>query len=116
MLSFKKLTWRNCEPVPPCITQQKRVNNRLCQSLTMTELEQGFLGSLSPTGNLAHTAQKRSLLSLLFEFAFSGRMGPHEKQQCHQAGCKNTSLKWNLGALEWDELSDDHPCRVLKNM
>lgn len=27
--------------------------------------------------------------------------------------CK-ASLKWNLGALQWDELSGDHPCRVLK--
>lgn len=67
VLSFKKLTWRNWDPVTHCITQQRQLNSRLCQSLTMTELEQGFSQLPVPHRELVHTTQKRSLLSLSFE-------------------------------------------------
>lgn len=115
VLSFRKLTWRNWDPVTGCITQPKWLNNRLCQSLTMTELEQGFLGSLSPTGILAHTTQKRSLLSLSFEITLIcifWENGATWKQRCHQTKCKemqsifemepwSTSMGW---AVWWSPL------------
>lgn len=119
VLSFRKLTWRNWDPVTGCITQPKWLNNRLCQSLTMTELEQGFLGSLSPQGFWRTQLRKEVYFHChlkLHSFAFSGRMGPHENNDATKRGVKRckASLKWNLGALQWDELSGDHPCRVLK--
>lgn len=39
---FKKIYVEELGPYYRCITQQRQMNNRLCQSLTMTELEQGF--------------------------------------------------------------------------
>lgn len=67
VLSFKKLTWRNWDPVTRCITQQRRLNNCLCQTLTMTELEQGFSVPCPPQGTWHAQLRKESLLSLSFE-------------------------------------------------
>lgn len=124
MLSFKKLTWRNWDPVTRCITQQRRLNNRLCQSLTMTELEQGFSQLPVPHREPgSHNSQKKFTFVVIWNYAhlhFSGRTGPHEKQRCHQAGHEemrrifemepwSTSMGW---AVWWSPLQGFKECVI----
>lgn len=87
----------------------------------MTELEQGCSRLPVPHRELGtHNSEKKFTFVVIWNYThlhFPGEWGHMKNNDAIKWAVKrrNASLKWNLGAFQWDELSGDHPCRVLKN-
>lgn len=106
-------------PCYPLYHSTKATEQSLMSKFDNDRIRAGFFSAPCPPQGTCRTQLGEEVYFRchlkLRSFAFFQKNGTNmKKQRCHREGCEDAPLKWNLGALQWDKLSGDHPCRVLK--